>query len=168
MSLMRQDFLTPEQLAKKLQLSLTTIYNLIKSGDVPSIRVGKCYRIPQDDLEVRLGTRNTPQIPPVVSTYIAQLHQLPFHTKIRQVVLFGSYARGLAHADSDIDLLVTTDPLSANERRGLIRCEESATKAHEYLDELQVMKMPHEQWNDLIKHDAAIARTILKEGIALW
>lgn len=48
-------FYTPEQIAKKLQLSLTTIYNLIKSKEIPAIRVGKCFRIPESELSKSLS-----------------------------------------------------------------------------------------------------------------
>ena len=34
------------------------------------------------------------------------LHHVPLHERIRRVSLFGSYARGAAHAGIDIDLLI--------------------------------------------------------------
>lgn len=40
-----------------------------------------------------------------------------FGPRLRELVLFGSYARGEAHEDSDVDVLVVVDDLSDDERR---------------------------------------------------
>ena len=37
---------TPEQVAKILQLSKNTVYELIKSGEIVAKKIGKMYRIP--------------------------------------------------------------------------------------------------------------------------
>ncbi len=51
----------------------------------------------------------------IVNEYIARLK-----TKIHlnKAVLFGSYAKGTAHSDSDIDLLVVSDELSETRPKG--------------------------------------------------
>jgi predicted nucleotidyltransferase len=43
-----------------------------------------------------------------------------FGERLREVVLFGSYARGEAHEESDVDVLVVVDDLSESERRDVI------------------------------------------------
>ncbi len=39
-------FYTPEQFAKVLQVSVRTVYNWIKKGEVEAKRFGRVYRIP--------------------------------------------------------------------------------------------------------------------------
>lgn len=44
-----QQFFTPEQVANYLQLNRETVYNLVKSGDLGAIKIGRYYRISEDD-----------------------------------------------------------------------------------------------------------------------
>lgn len=41
---------TPEQVAKILQLSKNTVYDLISRGEIIAKRIGKVYRIPKSSL----------------------------------------------------------------------------------------------------------------------
>jgi excisionase family DNA binding protein len=41
---------TPTEAANALGISRSTIYLLIASGDVPSVRIGSCRRLPVDGL----------------------------------------------------------------------------------------------------------------------
>lgn len=41
------DYLTPYELA----LSLTTVYNLLRAGKLPGVKIGRSWRIPRDALE---------------------------------------------------------------------------------------------------------------------
>lgn len=43
--------LTPEQAADALGIGRTTMYALIKTGDVESVKIGRLRRVPQDALE---------------------------------------------------------------------------------------------------------------------
>jgi excisionase family DNA binding protein len=40
--------LTPEQVARLLQLGRTKVFELIISGQIESVKIGKCRRIPPD------------------------------------------------------------------------------------------------------------------------
>lgn len=46
-----KDYLTPEEAAYELDLTRTTIYNLLRNGKFPGFKVGKVWRIPKDSLE---------------------------------------------------------------------------------------------------------------------
>ena len=46
--------LTVAEVADLLRVSNMTVYRLIKAGQLGAIRVGKNYRIPQDDLDAYL------------------------------------------------------------------------------------------------------------------
>ncbi|MGO9881367.1 MAG: helix-turn-helix domain-containing protein [Acidimicrobiales bacterium] len=57
-SLDRALLLTPEEAARRLSIGRTTIYSLMASGDLPSVTIGRCRRIPVSALKsfvVRLG-----------------------------------------------------------------------------------------------------------------
>ena len=45
------DYLTPYEASYELGVSLTTIYKLLKSKELPGVKVGKVWRIPRDALE---------------------------------------------------------------------------------------------------------------------
>ena len=44
------ELLTPQEVADKLKLSKYTIYNLMKRGDLPHMRIGNSYRVSEEDL----------------------------------------------------------------------------------------------------------------------
>lgn len=47
---------TVDEIAEKLKLSKYTIYQRIKDGDLTAIRLGRCYRISEDDLQKYLDS----------------------------------------------------------------------------------------------------------------
>ena len=55
----RARFLTPAEVADLLRVSSMTVYRLIKAGDLPAVRVGKAYRIREDDIDRYLADRYT-------------------------------------------------------------------------------------------------------------
>ena len=55
----RARFLTVAEVADLLRVSTMTVYRFIKAGDLPSVRVGKSYRIREDDVDAFLASRYT-------------------------------------------------------------------------------------------------------------
>ena len=55
------DFLTVEQVAKKLQVHWQTVLNYIKDGKLKALKLGKGYRISQEDLRRFIKTNQTKQ-----------------------------------------------------------------------------------------------------------
>ncbi len=56
-----EKLLTPEQVAERLQVTVQTIYTWIRSGYLPSVKMGRLLRIRPGDLEDfinRGGPRN--------------------------------------------------------------------------------------------------------------
>lgn len=41
------DVLTPDDVMAFLSIGRNTVYNILKTGELPSIRIGKQYRIPK-------------------------------------------------------------------------------------------------------------------------
>jgi excisionase family DNA binding protein len=59
MAVSRARFLTPREVADLLRVSSMTVYRLIKSGELRAARVGKAYRILEDDVDAYLAGRFT-------------------------------------------------------------------------------------------------------------
>ena len=51
------DLLTPREVAEVMRVSTMTVYRLIKSGELPAIRVGKHLRIRANDVAKFLDAR---------------------------------------------------------------------------------------------------------------
>lgn len=162
-----EKFYTPEQVAKKLQLSLTTVYNLIKSHQIPAIQIGKSFRITETGLS-RLWRKKVPLIPPTAINFVERLKAAVFCNKIVDVILFGSYARGEPNRDSDIDLLVLHNILSDKDLETILRMETDAMESTGYVDDLSVLDKSVERWEALKKMEAGIYCNIRDEGVSLW
>ncbi len=50
----RVRYLTVAEVAETMRLSKMTVYRLTKSGELPAVRVGRSYRVPQDALDAYL------------------------------------------------------------------------------------------------------------------
>jgi len=46
-----EKLLTPEQVAERLQVTVQTIYTWMRSGYLPSVKMGRLWRIHPNDLE---------------------------------------------------------------------------------------------------------------------
>lgn len=160
-------FYTPEQVAEKLQLSLTTVYSLIKSRQIPAIRLGKSFRITESALVGTLRKRAL-VIPAIVTDFVARLRKSDLQKRIVDVILFGSYARGEDDAASDVDLLLLHDGMNNDLKQRLLWIEEEVAEWHGYQDELQVMKKSIREWKTLAAHHAGMYRTISTEGVSVW
>ena len=50
-------FLTVAEVASMMRVSTMTVYRLTKAGELGSVRVGKSYRIKEDDVDRYLASR---------------------------------------------------------------------------------------------------------------
>ena len=55
----RPEFLTPREVAEALRVSDMTVYRLSKSGELRAVRIGKSFRISEDDFDEYLSERFT-------------------------------------------------------------------------------------------------------------
>lgn len=55
----RARFLTVAEVAELLRVSTMTVYRLIKSGELPAARIGKSYRVREDDIDAYLEAQFT-------------------------------------------------------------------------------------------------------------
>jgi excisionase family DNA binding protein len=47
----RVRFLTVAEVADIMRVSNMTVYRLIKSGELPAVRIGKAYRLSEDEVD---------------------------------------------------------------------------------------------------------------------
>lgn len=52
-------FMTLEDVADMLGVNYQLIYRLVRSGELPAIRLGRVYRVTQDDLQAYLSGQKT-------------------------------------------------------------------------------------------------------------
>jgi excisionase family DNA binding protein len=55
----KSQFLTVAEVARALRISNMTVYRLISSGQLPAVRVGKSYRLREEDVDRYLAARFT-------------------------------------------------------------------------------------------------------------
>ena len=55
----RPRFLTVAEVASQLRVSTMTVYRLIKAGQLAAVRVGKSYRVREDDVDRYLASTYT-------------------------------------------------------------------------------------------------------------
>lgn len=55
----RTRFMTVAEVATLMRVSTMTVYRLIKAGDIAAVRVGKSYRIREEDVDGFLSSRYT-------------------------------------------------------------------------------------------------------------
>ena len=58
-NLERGRFLTVAEVAAQLRVSTMTVYRLIKAASLPAVRVGKSYRVREDDVDRYLARSYT-------------------------------------------------------------------------------------------------------------
>ena len=51
--------MTVAEVAELLRVSSMTVYRLIKAGDLAAVRVGKSFRVREDDVDAYLASRYT-------------------------------------------------------------------------------------------------------------
>lgn len=52
-------YLTVREVAERLRLSKMTVYRLMESGEIPSLKVGRSFRIPAEGMEEYISAHTT-------------------------------------------------------------------------------------------------------------
>jgi excisionase family DNA binding protein len=55
----RSEFVTVAEVAAQLRVSSMTVYRLVQAGQLPAVRVGRSYRIREDDVDRYLASQYT-------------------------------------------------------------------------------------------------------------
>lgn len=61
----RTRYLTVGEVAEVMRVSKMTVYRLLHSGDLPGVRVGRSFRVPEDALTEYLRSSSTGSLPRV-------------------------------------------------------------------------------------------------------
>lgn len=160
-------YYTPEELAKRFKLSISTIYNLIDKGEIPSIKLGKCYRIPQKELGRYLKLTGK-ELTPIVYRFADLIRSSSANKDVVDIILYGSYARGDYGVDSDIDILVILKKTSADVRDVVAGVSDEAMSLSGYEDFLSTIQMSLDQWKHASELHTPFYNSITKEGISIW
>jgi len=56
-SLANSKFLTPQEVADRLRVSKMTVYRLLKTAELPSVRIGRSLRVRESDVNAFLKAR---------------------------------------------------------------------------------------------------------------
>jgi excisionase family DNA binding protein len=59
----RVRYLTVEEVAAVMRVSKMTVYRLLHAGELPGVRVGRSFRVPQDALDAYLRSSSTVPMP---------------------------------------------------------------------------------------------------------
>lgn len=168
-------FYSPEEIAKKFQISLSSVYKLIKTEGLPHVRLGKIYRIPASDLNRYLAGKGKeilfkeePQAPKMASIFVDLLKKSPMAGNVLEVWLFGSYARGDYDMDSDVDLLLVFSGRTIEDSKKVIELGEKAMEQVDYEELLSIKEVSEEEWVTMKKNKYLLAQIIEKEGLQLW
>lgn len=170
-----EKFYSPEELAEHFQISLSTLYKMIRSGGLPYIRLGKVYRIPASDLKRYLVSkakgvviREKPKIPEVATILVNELKKSSISNKIGEVWLFGSYARGDDDPNSDVDLLIVLEDRNLEASQLIADLSEKAMEALRYEELLSIIELSKQEWEGMKQDKYLLAQTINTEGVLLW
>lgn len=107
-------------------------------------------------------TINRPRVDAVVRAFAAELRKKVGH-RVRQIVLFGSRARGDAREGSDYDLLVVVDQRSSDLRAVILDIERGLMDRYGVL--VTTILRSEEEWKR--SQALPLARNITREGVAL-
>jgi uncharacterized protein len=118
----------------------------------------------------QLPTRALQRVPMSARHFVKVLEHAP--QKVRQefvsVILFGSYARGEQHEDSDVDLLVLVKKLSKSMYTLISQWSTDAMEATGYQELLVAIPRAEAYWQQLQKQGVLFAREVQRDGIVLW
>lgn len=104
--------MTVKEVAAYLKLSEVMVYKLAQKGEMPASKIGSAWRFAQSEIDAwLLGQREgqswlADPANAVMDRFITGC-QKEFGDNLGTIVIFGSYARGDADKDSDLDVLVT-------------------------------------------------------------
>lgn len=99
-----------------------------------------------------------------LQAFAARVRDL-FGTRVRHLRLFGSWARGTAGMDSDIDVAVVVDDLTRDQWRTVIDAATDVELVHDVVLGPYVVSSAH--FAELTRRGRALATAIVDQGVAL-
>lgn len=108
------EWLTLDELSQYLKVSRAYLYKEVQGGRIPAVKIGRSWRFDRSRIDQWLkekeGRGNGPLAPEFpwsdcLEAFLTSLHKA-FGKRFSSLWVYGSWARGEAHAESDVDLLI--------------------------------------------------------------
>lgn len=168
---MSNEVMDIDGLAKYLKLAPVTLYKMVKEGRVPCRRIGKSLRFPKvliDDWLLNESHEVESTVPKkikkVVSEFAVRVRN-KMGVRIKNIRLYGSWARNEARSDSDIDLVVIVNKKDLNISRTLREIAASLSLEYDlFLSVVIIEESTHEKGKNL---GYLFHRKIEEEGIPI-
>ena len=112
-----KEWITLEELAGYLKLSHASLYKMAQNGEVPAIKLGRHWRFDRETIDRWMHQKefssSHEEFPwqDCLDSLLKELRR-EFGKRFLSLWIYGSWARGEAKDESDVDLLVVIDPLS--------------------------------------------------------
>lgn len=88
-----------------------------------------------------------------------------FGARVRDLRLFGSFARGDHHEESDVDVLVVIADMQERERREIFDVAEEEFFVS--LVRIMPLALSDKEYDELVRRERLIAKEIAADGVAL-
>lgn len=108
------EWLTLEELGQYLKVSRAYLYKEVQGGRIPAVKIGRSWRFDRSRIDQWLKEKEgkgvaclAPEFPwsDCLEVFLGGL-QKTFGKRFSSLWIYGSWARGEAHPESDIDLLI--------------------------------------------------------------
>jgi excisionase family DNA binding protein len=169
-----------EEVATHLGVARDTVYRWVESRGLPARRVGRLLRFRLSEVDAWVAGKRTDRVAePRLAWAPAQapariidvepaidemVRRIVEQFDPERVILFGSYARGNAGPDSDVDLLVVMH-FQGSKRAKQVEIRVSLHDIHVPKDIIVASPQEVEKYRDLV---GTIIRPALREGITLY
>jgi excisionase family DNA binding protein len=179
--------MTLAEVAAHLNLSRETVYRLVQRGEIPASKVGQQWRFRREkvdawmeSLEATQPKRNRPMshsdapkprpspapgAPPGAEEAIREMvRRIVERFQPEKIIVFGSYARGTAGPDSDVDLLVVM-PVVGSKREQAVQIHIALAGVGLSKDVVVVTPEEVERFRDVV---GTIVHPAITEGRVLY
>jgi predicted nucleotidyltransferase len=106
----------------------------------------------------------TPSVGAALAAFAERVRAM-YGSRVRQIALFGSHARGEATPESDVDVVVVVDDLTGAEGRAVAHVAGDMLTEHDVL--ISAFTISTERMDLLRRRERLIAKEIDREGVAL-
>lgn len=109
---MPHEIMDIQDLGRYLKLAPVTLYKMVSEGKIPHRRIGKSLRFPKSMIDQWLAQPTPAELPvniqKAVTNFSSQIKK-KLGQRLKEIRLYGSWARQEGRLDSDIDIALIVD-----------------------------------------------------------